>query len=104
MKKSQLNQLCDLFNDSTDIPANEKWKNIKYIYTENALVDVQFLLSRGEILYIDDDEIDAGFYILDKPSANAGEVIDNTLLLTYIPVSFIDKVSFVTNYINTTNS
>lgn len=99
MLKSQFDYLCETFGDPS-IPVEDRWKAIRYIYIENPLMDVQFLLKNNEIMYSDNENIGPGFYILGAPNAEL-EPINKGSVITYIPLSMIDKISFNTTYIDT---
>ena len=96
MLKSQLNFLCDKLGDPNLAP-NEKWKSIKYIFVENPLVDVQKLVYKQEIMYIDDPNIGAGFYIIGYSNSDLGVPKANERVVTFIPLKLIDKISIVAN-------
>ena len=98
MLKSQFDYLCETFGDPL-LPSNERWKAIKYIYVENPIMDVQFLIKKGEIIYIDNEEIGAGFYILGTPNVELNP-INEGYVITYIPLKLVDKITFVTKFIN----
>lgn len=95
MRKSQLIFLCDRLGDP-NLGANEKWKCIKYIYVENPIADVQKLLKRREIMYVDNPDIGAGFYILGYSNSDLGVPKRNDRVVTFIPLKLIDKISIVT--------
>jgi len=97
MRKSEFDYLCENFGDPS-LPVTERWKAIRYIFVENPLMDVQFLLKHHEIMYIDNDSVSPGFYILGTPNANI-EPINKGFVISFIPLSLIDKIAFVTDYI-----
>jgi len=99
MLKSQFDYLCENFGDPS-IDIGDRWKAIKYIFIENPLMDVQFLLKRNEIMYVDNINIGPGFYILGTPNADI-EPINKGSVITFIPLHMIDKITFITNYIET---
>jgi hypothetical protein len=103
MRKSQLDFLCKAFGDQT-LPDNEKWKCIKYIFIENPIVDVELLIKKNEIKYIDNAENGAGFYILATPNADFGISKLNEKLVTFIPLKIIDKISLNVKSLNNENS
>lgn len=99
MLKTQFDYLCKTFGDTT-LPISERWKAIKYIYVENPLMDAQLLIKKGELIYIDNEEIGPGFYILGAPNAELNP-ITNELVVSYIPLKLVDKITFVTSFIDT---
>lgn len=104
MLKSQFDYLCNSYGDSS-VSEEDRWKSIKYIYNENPLFDVQTLIKENRIIYIDNIAVGPGFYVLEAPYAFSMANSDE-LVITFIPLSVIDKISFVTNYItsNKTNT
>ena len=100
MRKSQLDFLCDTFGDPT-LPSNEKWKCVKYIFTENPLIDVQLLIKKKEIMYISNTDNGPGFYILGTPNVELGIPRLNEQIVTFIPLRIIDKISLITSHIET---
>lgn len=98
MLKSQFDYLCENFGNP-DIPINDRWKAVKYIFIKNPLMDVQFLLRHNEIIYSDNESVGAGFYILGTPNADL-EPINSGYILTYIPLSSIERVTFVNTFID----
>ena len=94
MLKSQFNFLCNTFGKS-NLPDSEKWRCVKYIYIENPIVDVQKLIKRGEILYVDNSGIGPGFYILSYTNSDLGVPKFNERVVTFIPLSLIDKISII---------
>lgn len=98
MLKSQFDYLCETFGDPS-LPVKERWKAIKYIYVENPIMDVQVLIKKGEIIYIDNEEIGAGFYIMGTPNVELNP-INSGYVISYIPLKLIDKITFVTTFIN----
>ena len=96
MTKKQFEFMCNNFGN-TDLPENERWKAIRYIYVESPLMDVQFLIKKGMFAYIDNEDIGPGFYILGEPNADI-EPINNERVITFIPLENIDKISFVGTY------
>lgn len=99
MRKTQLDFLCETFGDP-NVSSNEKWKCIKYIFIENPIVDVQLLLKRNEIKYIDNSENGPGFYILGTPHVDFGVPKIYDKVVTFIPLKIIDKISLITSYVN----
>ena len=100
MRKTQLDFLCKTFGNP-NLPDNEKWKCIKYIFIENPIVDVQRLLKSGEVAYIANDENGPGFYIMGHPNADLGLSKSNEKVVTFIPLKIIDKISLLASYIDT---
>ena len=98
MRRSQLDFLCKTFGDP-NIPDNEKWKCIKYIFVENPIVDVQKLLKRHEIMYIDNSDNGPGFYILGYDNSDLGISKYGNYIITFIPLTIIDKISATTDKI-----
>ena len=96
---TQIDFLCNSFGD-TSLPENERWKCIKYIFAENPIIDVQLLIKKGEIIYINNSEIGPGFYILGTPNADI-EPINEGMVVTFIPLKLIDKITFQTDFIKT---
>ena len=101
MLKSQFDYLCETFGDPS-LPLSERWKAIKYIYVENPIMDVQVLIKKGEIIYIDNEEIGAGFYILGTPNVELNP-INEGYVISYIPLKVVDKITFVTTFIGSDN-
>lgn len=99
MLKSQLKSLCNAFGNSS-LPESERWKCIKYIFTENPIIDAQLLISKGELIYIDNSSIGAGFYVIGSPSPDFGITDQTERVVTFIPLQLVDKISFITTYIN----
>lgn len=99
MLKSQFDFLCETFGDPS-LPINERWKAVRYIFPENPVADVQILLKHNEIIYIDNSEIGPGFYILGTPNADI-EPINEGMVVTFIPLKLIDKITFQTDFIKT---
>lgn len=95
MLKSQITSLCNAFGDQS-IPESERWKCIKYIFTENPIIDAQLLISKGELIYIDNANIGAGFYVMGSPNADFGIPNRDEKIVTFIPIELVDKISFVT--------
>lgn len=95
MVKSQFNFICEKLGDP-DLPANEKWKCLKYIFIENPIVDVQLLLRNRQIAYIDNPDIGPGFYIMGYSNSDLGIQPYNNQVITFIPLSLIDKISVIT--------
>ena len=94
MRKTQLDFLCQSFGDPKLLD-NEKWKSIKYIFIENPIVDVQKLVKHNEIMYIDNLTIGPGFYILSHANSDLGINNHNDLVVTFIPLKIIDKISII---------
>lgn len=103
VNQKQLSLLFNTFGDQ-ELPENERWKCIKYIYCENPVIDVQLLLDRGEIEYIDNSDIGPGFYILGSPNAEFGLFGGTEKVITFIPLAMIDKISLDTKYITPDSS
>lgn len=99
MLKSQLTSLCNAFGNSS-LPESERWKCIKYIFTENPIIDAQLLISRGELIYIDNSSIGAGFYVIGSPSPDFGITDRSERVVTFIPLQLVDKISFITTYMD----
>ena len=99
MRKSQLDFLCETFGDP-NLSNKDKWKCIKYIFIENPIIDVQLLLKRKEIQYIDNTEIGPGFYILGCPHVDFGIPKFNDKVITFIPLKMIDKLSLIASHID----
>jgi len=99
MTREQLNFLCSTFGNSKK-PESERWKCIKYIYIENPLIDIQSFLNKGEVIYVDNDSIGPGFYIMGKPNADFG-INDNTTVVTFIPLDVIDKLTIILSELDT---
>ena len=99
MRETQLDFLCKTFGNP-DLPDNEKWKCIKYIFVENPVADVQKLLKTGDIRYISNTGNGPGFYIKDVANPDLGISNVNEKVVTFIPLKIIDKISILT-YINT---
>ena len=96
MLASQLTFLCEkLGNPNLEI--YEKWKSIKYIFVENPIVDVQKLLHKQEIMYIDNPDNGAGFYIIGYTNSDLGVPKPNERVVTFIPLKLIDKISIVSD-------
>ena len=95
MLKSQITSLCNVFGDQS-LPESERWKCIKYIFTENPIIDAQLLISRGELIYIDNANIGAGFYVMGSPNADFGIPNKDDKVITFIPLALVDKISFIT--------
>lgn len=100
MTSEQYNFLCSTFGNSRK-PASERWKCTKYIYIENPLIDIQAFLNKGEVIYIDNESIGSGFYILGTPNADFG-VINTEKIITFIPIEAIDKVTLMLNELDVT--
>lgn len=100
MLKSQFDYLCENFGNPS-LDKKDRWKAIKYIYVENPINDAQLLINRGELIYIDNTLIGPGFYILGTPNVEL-EPINEGLVISYIPLSMVDKITFVTDFIDTT--
>lgn len=98
MLKTQFDYLCETFGDPS-LPVSERWRAIKYIYVENPLMDAQLLIKKGELIYIDNEEIGPGFYILGAPNAELNP-ISNDLVVSYIPLKLVDKITFITSFID----
>lgn len=98
MKISEFNTLCATFGNPND-SIDDKWKAIKYIYNENAIVDVQKKLKENKIKYINDAKIGAGFYIVDYITNGVSVQQEKEGTISFIPLDIIDKISFITNYI-----
>lgn len=98
MLKSQLNFLCETFGNP-DLPSEQKWKCIKYIYVENPIADVQLLLARNEIMYIDNSDNGPGFYIMGTPNVELGIPNLTDKVISFIPLRIIDKISVIASYI-----
>lgn len=96
---TQIDFLCNSFGD-TSLPENERWKCIKYIFAENPIIDVQLLIKKGEIIYINNSEIGPGFYILGTPNADFGLPKNDEKVITFIPLNLLDKVSILTKFID----
>ena len=103
MRKTQLDFLCNAFADK-NLPSNDKWKCIKYIFIENPIVDVQLLIKKNEIRYIDNSDNGPGFYILTSANADFGICKKEEKLVTFIPIKIIDKISFVVESLNVGNT
>ena len=99
MLKSQITSLCNAFGDPS-LPESERWKCIKYIFTENPIIDAQLLISKGELIYIDNASIGAGFYVMGSPNADFGIPNKDEKIITFIPLSLVDKISFITTNMN----
>lgn len=99
MRKTQLDFLCETFGNS-ELSSNEKWKCIKYIFVENPIVDVQLLIRRNEIKYIDNTENGPGFYIMSTPNNDLGIPTLHEKTITFIPLKIIDKISLVAQNID----
>ena len=99
MRKTQLDFLCETFGDSS-LPSNEKWKCIKYIFIENPIVDVQLLIKKNEIKYIDNTENGPGFYIMGVPHVDFGVPKLRDKVVTFIPLKIIDKISLIASINN----
>lgn len=93
MLVSQFDYLCKTFGDPS-IPESDRWKSIKYIYIENPLPDFQTLLKEHNIIYINNESIGAGFYIISPPNADT-DPINKGLVVSFIPLEMIDKISFI---------
>lgn len=98
MLKTQFDYLCKTYGDQT-LAEKDRWKAIKYIYNENPLIDVQRALKENTILYIDNQDIGPGFYILEAPYAFSIPTQEDRVV-TFIPLYLIDKISFVSDFIN----
>lgn len=98
MLKTQFDWLCKNFGDQS-LPIKERWKAIKYVYIENPLIDVQSRISKGNFIYIDNESIGPGFYILSKPNADI-EPINSGQIIHFIPLKLVDKISFITDFVN----
>ena len=96
MLKSQFIFLCERLGNS-NLKTNEKWKSIKYIFVENPIADVQKLLKRQEIMYVDNPDIGAGFYIMSYSNSDLGIPKYYEKVITFIPLSLIDKISIITD-------
>ena len=94
MLKSQFNFLCNTFGDP-NLSESDKWKSIKYIFIENPIANVQTLLKRNEILYVDNSDIGPGFYILSYSNADLGVPKYNERVVTFLPLKLIDKISIL---------
>ena len=94
MRQSQLDFLCKTFGNP-DLPDNEKWKCIKYIFVENPIADVQKLIKTGDIKYIANSSNGPGFYIMDIPNADFGIADINKKVVTFVPLKIIDKISII---------
>lgn len=94
MLKSQFIFLCNKLGDP-NLGSNEKWKSVKYIFVENPIADVQKLLKRQEIMYVDNPDIGAGFYIMSYSNSDLGVPKYNERVVTFIPLSLIDKISII---------
>lgn len=94
MTKAQLDLVLSNFSDQS-LPDDEKWKCIKYIYIENPIADVQLLLKRNGIKYIDNSEIGPGFYIIDAPSSEYGIQKSDDRTVTFVALSAIDKITLI---------
>ena len=91
MTTEQFRFLTSTFGNSS-LPESERWKCTRYIYVENPICDVETLMKRGEIIYIDNSEIGAGFYIIGKANSDFG-IFNNSTVVTFIPIEVIDKVA-----------
>ena len=94
MLKSQFNFLCNTFADSK-LSATDKWKCIKYIFIENPIADVQRLLKKREIMYIDNSSIGPGFFILGHANTDFSIPKYDEKVVTFIPLRIIDKISLL---------
>ena len=92
MRKTQFDFLCKAFGNP-NLPDNEKWKCVKYIFVENPLVDVQVAIRQNSIMYLDNIDIGPGFYILGRTNSDLGLASYNEKVVTFIPLSMIDKIS-----------
>ena len=92
MLKSQFDFLCKTFGNP-DLPDNEKWKCIKYIFIENPIADVQKLIRVNQIMYIDNPNIGPGFYIMSYSNSDLGVPKYSRQVITFIPLKLIDKLS-----------
>ena len=97
MLKTQFNFLCKTFGNPK-LPDNEKWKCIKYIFVENPLADVQRLIRLRKIAYVDNFNIGPGFYILGYANSDLGVPKHGERVVTFIPLTLIDKISLVTSF------
>jgi len=100
MTHKQLNFLCSTFGNSRQ-PESERWKCIKYIYIEKPLIDIQSFLNKGEVIYINNESVGPGFYIMGKPNADFG-INDSIPIVTFIPIDAVDKVTLILSELDTT--
>ena len=102
MLKTQFDFLCETFGDQS-LDIKDRWKSVKYIFNENPLGDMQLLIKRNEAVYIDNDEMGAGFCILGTPDVELNPVTTEKTI-TFLPLSQIDKITFVSDNIEVTET
>lgn len=97
MLLTNFNTLCQNLGDQT-LDVSERWMSLKYISIAGQAspgFDFQRLLRENRIFFITNNEIGPGFLILDAANSDMGVININDPVLSFIPLSVIDSVTFM---------
>ena len=97
MELSNFQSLCSALGDQS-LAEKDRWKSIKYISIAGQAspgFDFQRLLRENRIFFMNNDEIGAGFCILDAANSDMGVTNINDPVLSFIPLKVVDAVTFV---------